>query len=202
MPSSLYMLPAYTLHALLALLALFLFPALGQLDASHDSNRRQTKRPRSALTEQTVPNEILCKRKLTLPTRPRIRAIRWSEPGQLIAPMAMAQRQKEVIHLSFGAFANHISTHYWNAQESYLDYSPSSSKRDEPRIDADASFRAGQGAQGQETYCPRALLFDLSGEYGNMRRLNPLYDAFALDQEDEEDDDAQEALMHAGNDTW
>lgn len=82
---------------------------------------------------------------------------------------------KEVVHLSFGTAANHVSTHFWNAQESYMEYGASSSA---PLVDHDVSFREGLGVDGAPTYTPRALLFDVRQEFGTLRARNALYGAY------------------------
>lgn len=98
--------------------------------------------------------------------------------------------QKEIIYLSFGSFSNHITTHFWNQQQSYFTYEqsdlPSSSTSrdrdaphdDEPLIDHDVSFQTGQTLAGQETYNPRAILFETQQEFGALSRLNALYGSF------------------------
>ncbi|CBQ69317.1 conserved hypothetical protein [Sporisorium reilianum SRZ2] len=100
--------------------------------------------------------------------------------------------QKEIIYLSFGSFSNHISTHFWNQQQSYFTYDQSnlasgSTSRDiphdandddEPLIDHDVSFQAGQTLSGQDTYSPRAVLFETQHEFGALSRLSALYDSF------------------------
>jgi len=77
----------------------------------------------------------------------------------------------EIITLQFGQQANYIGTHYWNTQESYFTYAG----QEESPIDHDASFRAGVGADGQDTYTPRTLIYDLKGAFGTLRRENALY---------------------------
>lgn len=85
--------------------------------------------------------------------------------------------QKEVLYFSLGGAANHASTHFWNAQQSYFDYDAPSSSLEPPLIDHDVSFKAGVGTDGHETYTPRALLFDVRSEFGSMRQYNALYGA-------------------------
>ncbi|SNX86542.1 related to DML1 - essential protein involved in mtDNA inheritance [Melanopsichium pennsylvanicum] len=98
--------------------------------------------------------------------------------------------QREIIYLSFGSFSNHISTHFWNQQQSYFTYEnsdlPSGSSshdqntdsNDEPLIDHDVSFQAGQTLTGQDTYNPRAIVFETEQEFGSLSKLNALYDSF------------------------
>ncbi|KAK0285142.1 mtDNA inheritance, partitioning of the mitochondrial organelle [Friedmanniomyces endolithicus] len=77
----------------------------------------------------------------------------------------------EIITLQFGQQANYIGTHYWNTQESYFTYVG----QEESPVDHDISFRAGIGANGDETYTPRTLIYDLKGAFGTLRRENALY---------------------------
>ncbi|PWY99132.1 tubulin nucleotide-binding domain-like protein [Testicularia cyperi] len=103
--------------------------------------------------------------------------------------------QREIVYLSFGSFSNHISTHFWNEQESYFTYdhnAPQSSNvdrasddntDDEPLLDHDISFKAGQNLQGQDTYNPRTLIFEVQQEFGSLRKLNALHDSFDRDHE-------------------
>lgn len=79
--------------------------------------------------------------------------------------------QREAVHLSFG-WANHVATHFWNAQQSYFEFGDDAP---EPLVEHDVSFRAGLGADGLETYSPRALLFDLRQEFGSLRTHSALY---------------------------
>ncbi|EST09263.1 Misato Segment II tubulin-like domain protein [Kalmanozyma brasiliensis GHG001] len=95
--------------------------------------------------------------------------------------------QKEIIHLSFGSFSNHISTHFWNQQQSYFTYDlPSGSTSDvppdEPLIDHDVSFQAGQSPTGQDTYSPRTILFETEQEFGALSKLNALYASFPAEE--------------------
>jgi len=55
---------------------------------------------------------------------------------------------KEIIYIQAGNTSNHIGTHFWNAQQSYFDYSASASAsgRDSDKevlVDHDVSFREG-----------------------------------------------------------
>ncbi|KYG40862.1 hypothetical protein M433DRAFT_159801 [Acidomyces richmondensis BFW] len=77
----------------------------------------------------------------------------------------------EVVTLQFGQQANFIGTHYWNTQEAYFTYAG----QDESPINHDISFRPGVGTDGQDTYTPRTLIYDLKGAFGTLRRENALY---------------------------
>ncbi|KAL9939852.1 hypothetical protein V8E36_001669 [Tilletia maclaganii] len=107
--------------------------------------------------------------------------------------------QKEQVYLTFGSFAAHVQTHFWNAQESYFDYDDQCAP---PLIDHDVSFRAGIGTNGIETFLPRALLFDLREEFGTLRNVNQLYGAFgAEDEAGGVDEGGQPSIQHSGAST-
>ncbi|CAD6884273.1 unnamed protein product [Tilletia controversa] len=114
--------------------------------------------------------------------------------------------QKEQLFLTFGSFAAHVQTHFWNAQESYFDYGHPDTDEDvaqplPPLVDHDVCFRAGLGVRGEETYLPRTLLFDLREEFGTLRNVNRLYDA--LGGEDEGDEDVARQIVNDGSiATW
>lgn len=57
-------------------------------------------------------------------------------------------------------------------QESYFTYSAS----EESLVDHDVHFRPGIGVDGEETFTPRTLIYDLKGGFGSLRKFNALYD--------------------------
>lgn len=79
----------------------------------------------------------------------------------------------EIITLQFGQQANYLGTHWWNTQESYFTYADSTSPSP---VNHDISFRPGIAPDGSDTYTPRALLYDLKGAFGTLRRENALYE--------------------------
>ncbi|KAH0032947.1 tubulin nucleotide-binding domain-like protein, partial [Aureobasidium melanogenum] len=79
----------------------------------------------------------------------------------------------EVITLQFGQQANYVGTHFWNAQETYFTYGD----EEESPVDHDIHFRPGHSEDGTETFTPRALIYDLKGAFGTLRRDNALYGA-------------------------
>lgn len=81
----------------------------------------------------------------------------------------------EIITLQFGQQANYLGTHYWNTQESYFTYGDGASEEPSP-VSHDISFRPGIAPDGSDTYTPRALLYDLKGAFGTLRRENALYE--------------------------
>ena len=82
-------------------------------------------------------------------------------------------RAQETVYLSFGTPANYVAAHFWNTQQSYFDYR---SDAPPPLVEHDVSFKAGIGADGLDTYSPRAMLFDVREEFGALRRINALYE--------------------------
>lgn len=81
----------------------------------------------------------------------------------------------EILTLQFGHRANHLCTHFWNAQESYFTYPASSLSEQQQHnddispVDHDIHWRAGIGPAGEDTYTPRSLIYDLKGGFGGMR---------------------------------
>lgn len=80
---------------------------------------------------------------------------------------------REVISLQFGHYSNFVGTHLWNIQEASFSYDPSGSKKSE--VNHDCLFREGKTINGDETYTPRLLLFDLKGSLRNLNIEGTLY---------------------------
>ncbi|KAF1986847.1 protein DML1 [Aulographum hederae CBS 113979] len=78
----------------------------------------------------------------------------------------------EILTLQFGEQSNYLGTHFWNTQESYFTYNG----EEESPVDHDIHFRPGVAADGSDTFMPRALIYDLKGGFGSLKRLNALYD--------------------------
>ncbi|KAJ8112019.1 hypothetical protein OPT61_g5519 [Boeremia exigua] len=79
----------------------------------------------------------------------------------------------EIVTLQFGSQSNYLGTHFWNTQESYFTYPP----EPESAVNHDIHFRAGIAPDGSDTFTPRALIYDLKGAFGSMRKINALYEA-------------------------
>ncbi|KAJ4325232.1 mtDNA inheritance, partitioning of the mitochondrial organelle [Neodidymelliopsis sp. IMI 364377] len=79
----------------------------------------------------------------------------------------------EIVTLQFGSQSNYLGTHFWNTQESYFTYPP----EPESAVNHDVHFRAGLAPDGSDTFTPRALIYDLKGAFGSMRKTNALYEA-------------------------
>ncbi|KAK5988760.1 Protein DML1 [Cladobotryum mycophilum] len=82
---------------------------------------------------------------------------------------------REIVTLQLGNFSNYVSTHFWNAQESYFTYSDEGNSL----VDHDIHWRPGIGADGSDTFLPRTVIYDLKGGFGPLRKINPLYDVGA-----------------------
>ncbi|OCK74685.1 tubulin nucleotide-binding domain-like protein [Lepidopterella palustris CBS 459.81] len=78
----------------------------------------------------------------------------------------------EIVTLQFGQQSNYLGTHFWNAQESYFTYPPSPPSP----INHDIHFRPGIAPDGTDTFTPRALIYDLKGAFGALRKINALYE--------------------------
>ncbi|KAF2816683.1 protein DML1 [Mytilinidion resinicola] len=78
----------------------------------------------------------------------------------------------EIVTLQFGQEANYLGTHFWNAQESYFTYPP----EEESPVNHDIHFRPGIAPDGSETFTPRALVYDLKGSFGSLKKVNALYE--------------------------
>ncbi|KAK6539913.1 mtDNA inheritance, partitioning of the mitochondrial organelle [Orbilia ellipsospora] len=78
----------------------------------------------------------------------------------------------EIITVQLGHFANFVGTHFWNIQESYFTFNEN---EDLSPVDHNVHFRAGLGVDNIETFTPRALIYDLKGGFGSLRKINQLY---------------------------
>ncbi|KAF1811782.1 hypothetical protein P152DRAFT_482809 [Eremomyces bilateralis CBS 781.70] len=81
----------------------------------------------------------------------------------------------EILTVQLGSASNHLGAHYWNTQESYFTYEANDGN-EKPAVDHDISFRAGVGADGSDTYLPRALIYDLKDNFGSLKQVNALYE--------------------------
>ena len=66
----------------------------------------------------------------------------------------------------------------YTRQESYFTYG--STEAPSP-VNHDIHFRPGIGANGEETYTPRTLIYDLKGGFGGLKKLGGLYEQQQLD---------------------
>lgn len=88
----------------------------------------------------------------------------------------------EVINISLSQRANHLSTHFYNSQESQLDYTKSVSKAEN---DPNVFFKPTLSRDKTTiNYNPRALIWDLKGGFGALGQ-------FEYFQAEDEDDDWQ-----------
>ncbi len=74
--------------------------------------------------------------------------------------------KSEIIQISVSQSANHISTHFYNSQESYLHCPKGSSP-----IDKDVYFYPSSTNQGFTSYKPRTIIWDLKGGFGSLGSL-------------------------------
>ncbi len=82
---------------------------------------------------------------------------------------------REIVTLQLGQLSNYVATHFWNTQESYFTYSDN----EKPLVDHNVHWRTGYGADGSETFLPRTVIYDLTGGFGSLRKINALYEAEA-----------------------
>ncbi|KAF2461861.1 tubulin domain-containing protein [Lineolata rhizophorae] len=78
----------------------------------------------------------------------------------------------EIVSLQFGQQSNYVGQHFWNTQESYFTYGG----EEESPVDHDVNFRQGRAPDGSDTYTPRAVIYDLKGAFGTLRKTNALYE--------------------------
>lgn len=78
---------------------------------------------------------------------------------------------REILYIQAGSFANYTGTHFWNTQEEYFTYDDET----EPLVNHDISFREGIDQRGNQTYCPRLLMFDIRGNFGSLSAAKSLY---------------------------
>ncbi|RHZ89757.1 hypothetical protein Glove_11g74 [Diversispora epigaea] len=90
----------------------------------------------------------------------------------------------EIITLQFGHYSNFVGTHYWNAQDAYFTYNDSPNSP-EPEIIHDIHFRTGLSQKGIETYTPRVIIYDLKGGFGQIKKMNKLYEDTTTDESDQ-----------------
>ncbi|CAO3568518.1 unnamed protein product [Mortierella alpina] len=84
----------------------------------------------------------------------------------------------EIVTLQFGHYANFVGTHFWNTQEAHFNYQqPGDEEETKPElVNHDCLYRIGMTNKGVETYTPRALIYDLKGGFGSIKKYK-LYDS-------------------------
>ncbi|VVT46227.1 uncharacterized protein SAPINGB_P001109 [Magnusiomyces paraingens] len=81
----------------------------------------------------------------------------------------------EIIHLSHSTQANHLTTHFYNAQNSYFAYNDSDIGT-RSFVEPSVLFRQGLGTDHKtQTFTPRAIIWDMRGGFGAMKKSNPIY---------------------------
>ncbi|EGR44346.1 Hypothetical protein TRIREDRAFT_124181 [Trichoderma reesei QM6a] len=79
---------------------------------------------------------------------------------------------REIVTLQLGNLSNYVATHFWNAQESYFTYAEDETSL----VDHNIHWRPGIGEDGSETFLPRAVVYDLKGGFGPLKKVNPMYE--------------------------
>ncbi|KAF9430904.1 mtDNA inheritance, partitioning of the mitochondrial organelle [Podila epigama] len=88
----------------------------------------------------------------------------------------------EIVTLQFGQYANFVGTHFWNTQEAHFNYQQVGEEEEQSPelVNHDCLYRIGQTIKGTETYTPRALIFDLKGGFGSIKKYK-LYESEATE---------------------
>eukprot|EP01080_Neovahlkampfia_damariscottae_P005500 gene5500-9317_t len=81
-----------------------------------------------------------------------------------------------------GNYSNFVGAHYWNIQNELFNLF-----KDKGMINSDNVFRYGETNKGILTCCPRALVFDLSGTLGSLRKHGNIYDPSKEQKDDEKE---------------
>lgn len=90
---------------------------------------------------------------------------------------------REILYIQAGNYANHVGTHFWNAQETYFTYdNAAGGAGEEPLMAHDVSFREGLNSEGEQTYRPRVLMFDHKENFGSLGA----YSQMDVDPEEED----------------
>ncbi|KAH3689014.1 hypothetical protein WICPIJ_000013 [Wickerhamomyces pijperi] len=87
---------------------------------------------------------------------------------------------QEVLTLSLSQRSNNLTTHFYNAQESYFEYTKTSS---DSSNDPTVHFRPSLQSNNTVNYHPRALIWDLNGGFGSLGKFE------YFPQRDNNDDD-------------
>lgn len=119
----------------------------------------------------------------------------------LLAP-AVSMPTRELIHLSFGSLPAHFSTHHFNAQTGYFDYSP---QAPQPLVDHDVSWHEGIDGRGSQRYTPRWLVFDVRSGFEGLRRQEASKaqaEGQGGQDDDDDDDDYQGNLVAEASASW
>jgi len=94
---------------------------------------------------------------------------------------------RPILTFQIGHYSNFVGTHWWNLQDSTFEFDPLCASRVE--VDHDVFFRQGLSPQGEITYTPRLIAFDLKGSLGsfsNQESVNVKAESSSLWQESSE----------------
>ncbi|KAG0264406.1 mtDNA inheritance, partitioning of the mitochondrial organelle [Mortierella polycephala] len=99
----------------------------------------------------------------------------------------------EIVTLQFGHYANHVGTHFWNTQEAHFNYQqPGDDEEPAPElVNHDRIYRVGMTTRGIDTFTPRALIYDLKGGFGSIKK-HQLY----------ESNETQDSYQQQYDQTW
>ena len=84
----------------------------------------------------------------------------------------------EIVTLQIGSQANYLGTHFWNTQLHYL-------CQENSPIDARINWKERLDTDGQGTYSPRVLIYDLKSKFGALRRGNEAFQEVTGPRHDE-----------------
>jgi len=78
----------------------------------------------------------------------------------------MTSDTRPILTFQIGHYSNFVGTHWWNLQDSTFEFDPLRANLVE--VDHDVYFRQGLSPQGEITYTPRLIAFDLKGSLGSF----------------------------------
>ncbi|KAH8731653.1 tubulin domain-containing protein [Phaeosphaeriaceae sp. PMI808] len=99
-------------------------------------------------------------------------------PESILKPVVeivLAAQERRYVDANDGYLRLSIGNAAWPigvTMESYFTYPP----EPESPVNHDIQFRPGIAPDGSDTFTPRALIYDLKGAFGSMRRINALYE--------------------------
>jgi hypothetical protein len=81
-------------------------------------------------------------------------------------------RNRPVITLQCGNYANYIGAHFWNLQEAGFVYGGADTdSRELLEVDHDVLYREGEAPGGGPTFTPRLVALDLKGSLGLLPQV-------------------------------
>ncbi|KAF9193404.1 mtDNA inheritance, partitioning of the mitochondrial organelle [Haplosporangium sp. Z 11] len=111
----------------------------------------------------------------------------------------------EIVTLQFGHYANYVGTHFWNTQEAHFNYQqPGDDEEPAPElVNHDRLYRVGMTTRGTDTYTPRAMIYDLKGGFGSIKKYqlyesNETQESYQLQQDLTWDPSKMETFQEEG----